>query len=108
MRYLMTDDSAQALALVQRRLREVGCDALLRSDRRGVSIFGPDGQPAARLRNLGRDGWEVLGRSHRDKWESIGDLGVVVCDDVDEALIYVLDIRWESITGPHPVRTPRL
>ncbi len=54
-------------------------------------MFGPDGQPVARLRNLGKDGWEVLWWSHRDKWESIGDFGGVVCDDVDEALAYVLD-----------------
>ena len=44
----------------------------------------------ARLCNLGNDGWEVLWWSHRDKWESIGDFGGVVCDDVDEALTYVL------------------
>jgi hypothetical protein len=87
----MPNESAQALALVQRRLRAVGCDALLRRDRRGISIFGPEGQPVARLRNLGEDGWEVLWWSHRDKWESIGDLGGIVCDDVDEALAYVLD-----------------
>ncbi len=87
----MTDDSTKVLTLVGRRLREVVGDVSLRSDRRGISIFGPDGRPVARLRNLGSDGWEVLWWSHRAKWESIGDFGGVVCDDVDEALTYVLD-----------------
>jgi hypothetical protein len=35
--------------------------------------------------------WEVLWWSHRDKWESIGDMGGVVFDTVEEAAEYVLD-----------------
>ena len=70
----MKDGSIQVLSLVEQRLREAGCnvgsDVVLRSERCGISMFGPDGQPAARLRNLGKDGWEVLWWSHRDKWES--------------------------------------
>ena len=54
-------------------------------------MFDPDGQPVARLRNLGKDGWAILWWSHRDKWESIGDFFGVVYDDVDEVLTYVLD-----------------
>ena len=91
----MPDDSIQALSVVEQRLRdadcEVGSDVVLRSDRHGISMFGPDGQPLARLRNLGKDSWEVLWWSHRDKWEPIGDFGGVVCDNVDEALTYVLE-----------------
>ena len=91
----MTDDSIQALSLVEQRLCEAGCDVgsdvVLRSDRRGISMFDPDGQRVARLRNLGKDGWKVLWWSHRDKWESIGEFGGIVCDDMDEALAYVLD-----------------
>ncbi len=87
----MTDDFSQALSLVEQRLREAGCkvgsDVVLRRDRRGILMFDADRRPVARLRNLGKDGWEVLWWSHRDKWESIGDLGGVVCDDVDEALV---------------------
>ncbi len=91
----MTDGSIQVLPLVEQRLRQAGCkvgsDVVLRSDRRGISMFDPDGQPVARLRDLGKNGWEVLWWSHRDKWESIGDFGRVVFDDVDEALTYVLE-----------------
>ena len=91
----MTDDSSQDLSLVERRLCGAGCnvgsDVVLRSDRRGISMFDPEGQPVVRLRILGKDGWEVLWWSHRDRWESIGDFGGVVCDDVDEALTFVLD-----------------
>ena len=91
----MRDVSSSVLSRVEQRLRDAGCnvgsDVVLRSDRRGISMFGPDGQPVARLRNLGKNGWEVLWWSHRDKWESIGEFGGVVCDDVDEALTYVLD-----------------
>jgi len=95
----MTDECNQALSLVELRLSDAGCkvgsDVVLRSDRRGISMFDPDGQPVTRLRNLGKDGWEVLWWSHRDKWESIGDFGGVVCDAVDEALTYVLDDPME-------------
>ena len=91
----MTDEYKQALSLVEHRLRDAGCrvgiDLMPRGDRRGISMFGPDGQPVARLRSLGRDGWEVLWWSHRDKWESIGDFGGIIYHDVDEALAYVLD-----------------
>ena len=91
----MTDDSSQALSLVERRLCGAGCnvgsDVVLRRDHRGISLFGSEEQPIARLRSLGKDGWEVLWWSHGDKWESIGDFGGVVCDDVDEAVTYVLE-----------------
>lgn len=91
----MADEWNQVLSLVEQRLRDAGCkvgsDVVLRSDRRGISMFDPDGQPVARLRNLAKEGWEVLWWSHRDKWESIGDFGGIVYDDMDEALAYVLD-----------------
>ena len=91
----MTDDSIQALSLVEQRLRDIGCnvgsDVVFRSDRRGISIFDPDGQPVARRRNLGKNGWEILRWSHRHRWESIGDFGGDVCDDSDESLTYVLE-----------------
>jgi len=35
--------------------------------------------------------WEVVWWSHRDKWESIGDLGGMIFDTIDEAAKYVLD-----------------
>jgi hypothetical protein len=44
----------------------------------------------SRIRSRGRC-WEVMWWSHRDKWESIGDLGGVLFDTVEEAATYILD-----------------
>ncbi len=58
------------------------------SDEWGYTIIHKD-MLVARIRQRG-DGWEVLWRSYRDKWESIGDLGGVICDTIEEATEYVL------------------
>ncbi len=89
-RYVATD-LAQALSFVEQRLSDAGCDVVLRRDGRGISIFYPDGQPVARLRNLRQALWEVAWWSHRDKWESIGDFGGVAFDNIEEAVSYVLE-----------------
>lgn len=67
-----------------------GGGVTIRRDKWGYSLFvESDGTPIARLRPTD-DGSkvEVLWRSHRDKWESIGDFGGV-CLPLDEALDFV-------------------
>lgn len=50
-----------------------------------------DGSPIARLRPTGvGDEVEVLWRSHRDKWEPIGEFGTI-CLPLDEALEYIAE-----------------
>ena len=55
----------------------------------GYTIFCQN-MMISRIRASG-DGWEVMWRSHRDKWESIGDLGGVIFDNVENAAEYVLN-----------------
>lgn len=67
-----------------------GGGVLIQKIRGGYSLFlEDDGSPLARLRPTGDgDEVEVLWWSHRDKWESIGDLGGIICP-LDKALDYV-------------------
>ncbi len=64
----------------------------VKRNRGGLSIFTlPDRTPLARLMSAGKgDLVEVLWWSHRDRWESIGDLGGVVMS-LRKALQYVVD-----------------
>lgn len=75
-----------------------GCPAAVRRGNRGYTIVYND-QAVSRVRQRGRC-WEVLWWSHRDKWESIGDLGGMVFDTIEEAAGYVLDdpmgIFWQG------------
>lgn len=56
---------------------------------KGYSLFREDtGRPIARLRPRGKgDQVEIMWWSHRDKWDRIGDFGLVLA--LDEALLYV-------------------
>ena len=78
-------------------LHKRGCSAFPARVNRGYTIYY-EGGPVSRIRQCG-DGWEVLWRSHRDKWESIGDFGGMIFDTVEEAAEYVLDdpmgIFWQ-------------
>ncbi len=65
-----------------------GCPAVVRRINRGYTILY-EGSAIARIRQRGRF-WEVLWWSHRERWESIGDLGGMVFDTVEEAAEYVL------------------
>ena len=75
---------AQIKAVFQKR----GCPALVCRMSGGYTIIHKD-MLVSRIRQRG-NGWEVLWRSYRDKWESIGDMGGVICDTVEEATEYVL------------------
>lgn len=65
------------------------CPAVLAKVNRGYTIYH-EGQAVSRIRQRGK-AWEVLWWSHRDKWETIGDFGGVICDTVEEAAEYVLE-----------------
>ena len=64
----MTDECNRALSLVEQRLSEAGCqvgsDVVLRNDRRGISMFGPDGTGTFQF-GLVR-GWMDFRPTHRD------------------------------------------
>lgn len=80
-----TDDALCRITAVLKKRR---CPALPVRINRGYTIYH-EGAPVSRLRQRG-DGWEVLWVSHRGKWESIGDMGGVICGTVEEAVEYVL------------------
>lgn len=84
---------AQKVDPFKRRIEAVfekrGCPAVPARINRGYTIFY-QGTAVSRIRQRG-EFWEVLRWNHRDKWESIGDLGGVVFDTVEEAATYVLD-----------------
>lgn len=69
--------------------RKRRCPAVVQRIKRGYTLFYDD-RAVSRIRERGR-WWEVLWWSHRDKWESIGDLGGVVFDRIEQAAGYVLD-----------------
>jgi len=71
-----------------------GCPAFPARVSRGYTIFYENAM-VSRIRQRGK-WWEVLWWSHRDKWQSIGDMGGVLFDMVEEAATYVLDDRWAS------------
>ena len=66
-----------------------GCPAVPARVNRGYTIFY-QGAAVSRIRPRS-EFWEVLWWSHRDRWESIGDLGGMVFDTIEEAATYVLD-----------------
>ena len=66
-----------------------GCPAVAQRINRGYTIFYED-KAVSRIRE--RSGrWEVLWWSHRDKWESIGDLGGMSFNRIEQAAEYVLE-----------------
>ena len=68
-----------------------GDGVVIRRVKKGYSLFiEEDGTPLARLRPTGDDDEvEVLWWSHRDRWESIGEFGIVM--NLDEALRFISD-----------------
>ena len=68
-----------------------GGGVMIRRVKKGYSLFlEEDGTPLARLRPTGDDDEvEVLWWSHRDRWESIGEFGIVM--NLDEALRFISD-----------------
>jgi len=83
------DKSDKALSRIQAVLRKRRCPAFPARVSRGYTIYH-EGGAVSRIRQHDK-GWEVLWWSHRNKWESIGDLGGVAFDTVEEATKYVLD-----------------
>jgi hypothetical protein len=69
--------------------RKRKCPAIPIKVGHGYNIYYQD-TAVGRIRERGRC-WEVMWWSHRDKWESIGDMGGVLFDTVEEAATYVLD-----------------
>ena len=67
-----------------------GGGVIIQRAAKGYSLFREDnGRPIARLRPTGKgDQVEVMWRSHRDKWEQIGDFGPMLMS-LDEALMYI-------------------
>jgi hypothetical protein len=82
------DKSDDAMSRIQAVFQEKKCPAVVCRMSGGYTIIHKD-MLVSRIRQRG-NGWEVLWRSYRDKWESIGDLGGVICDNVEEATEYVL------------------
>ncbi|MBI4580533.1 MAG: hypothetical protein HY718_12570 [Planctomycetes bacterium] len=83
------DKADDAMSRVQAVFKKRGCPAFPARVSRGYTIYH-EGQAVSRIRQRDK-WWEVLWRSYRDKWESIGDLGGVVFDTAEEAATYVLD-----------------
>jgi len=71
------DKSDDAMSRIQAVFKKRGCPAFPAKVNRGYTIYH-EGAPVSRIRQ-------------RDKWESIGDLGGVIFDMVEEAAGYVLD-----------------
>ena len=77
-----------------------GGGVLIRKQSKGFSLFREDnGRPVARLRPTGKgDLVEVMWWSHRDKWDQIGDCGLMVMS-LDKALDYIakdpIGIFWD-------------
>jgi len=83
------DKSDDSMSRIQAVFRKRGCPAFPAKVSRGYTICY-EGQAVSRIRPRDK-WWEVLWWSHRDKWESIGDMGGVIFDTVEEAAQYVLD-----------------
>lgn len=68
--------------------KKLRCPAIVCRINRGYTILH-DNMAISRIRER-RAWWEVLWWSHRDKWESIGDMGGIIFDTVEEAAEYVV------------------
>ncbi|MFH1109710.1 MAG: hypothetical protein V1790_11020 [Planctomycetota bacterium] len=77
------DKADVSMSRIQAVFRRRGCPALPAKVNRGYTIYH-EGQAVCRIRQRDK-WWEVLWWSHRDKWESIGDLGGMIFDTVEEA-----------------------
>ncbi len=82
------DKADDAMSRIKAVFEKRGCPAFPVRVSRGYTIYY-EGGAVARIRQRDK-WWEVLWWTHRDKWESIGDMGGVVCDTVEEATEYVL------------------
>jgi hypothetical protein len=83
------DKADAAMSGIQKVFKKRGCPAVPARVNRGYTIYY-EGMPVSRIRQRDK-WWEVLWVSHRGKWESIGDMGGMVFDTVEEAAEYVLD-----------------
>ena len=85
----MTKKTDELLARIEAFNQAKGGGVLIRRAAKGYSLFREDnGRPVARLRPTGKgDQVEVMWWSHRDKWDQIGDLGLVM--SLDEALEFI-------------------
>ena len=72
--------------------QEAGGGVSIRVIKGGYNLYQEgDGSPIARLRPTGEnDEVEVLWRSHRNKWEPIGEFGGIYLP-LDEALEYIAE-----------------
>ena len=72
--------------------QEAGGGVSIRRSHRGYNLYQEDdGSPIARLCPTGKDDEvEILWRSHRDKWESVGEFGGVYLP-LDKALEYIAE-----------------
>lgn len=83
------DKADDAMSRIKTVFEKRGCPAFPARVNRGYTIYY-EGGAVSRIRQRDK-WWEVLWWSHRDKWESIGDMGGVLFDTVEEAATYVLD-----------------
>jgi len=82
-------ESDLPMAQIKAVFQKKKCPAVVCRMSGGYTIIHKD-MLVARIRQRG-NGWEVLWRSHSsNKWKSIGELGGVVCDTVEEAVEYIL------------------
>jgi hypothetical protein len=79
------DVMSRILAVFQKKK----CPAIPIKVSRGYNIYYQN-EAVSRIRERGKL-WEVMWWSHRDKWESVGDMGSLLFDTVEEAATYVLD-----------------
>jgi hypothetical protein len=82
------DRSDQAMSSIQAVFKERRCPAIPVRVNRGYTIH-LGGRAVSRIRQRGK-WWEVLWWSHRNKWDSIGDMGGVLFDTAAEAADYVV------------------
>ena len=83
------DKADDAMSCIKAVFEKRGCPAFPARVSRGYTIFY-ENTTVSRIRQRDK-WWEVLWWSHRDKWESIGDMGGVLFDTAEEAATYVLD-----------------
>ena len=86
----MKQKADNILARIEAFNQAKGGGVIIRRAAKGYSLFREDnGRSIARLRPTGKGDWvEVMWRSHRDKWDQIGDFGPMVMP-LDEALAYI-------------------
>ena len=86
-RKLERDRADEAISGIQAVFKRRRCPAIPVRVNRGYTIYY-EGGAVSRIRQHGKS-WEVLW--WRGRWDSIGDMGGVLFDTVEEAAQYVLD-----------------